>query len=165
MLDKIKFDRSLTALLIFKNVKENEDLTKMLYSMMKDDFTDEEFGNMCLEICKTEELYNKYPDPKLFYDRKKEKQADVLIEEGTFFLDDTIPEYRAVIDDLSTDQRDKICLDVWNWLMETNRGKMVSKQFIIDRLIQFRPPKREEFMGLTEIKKLLSDHENKKTTI
>lgn len=165
MLTKTCFDRCMNALLSFAEVSIDSEKNKAFYNLMKNDFEDKEFSCMCEDICKTEILYGRYPAPKLFYDRKKTNQADILIEEGTFFLDDTIPEYRAVIDDLSTDQRDKICLDVWNWLMETNRGKMVSKQFIIDRLIQFRPPKREEFISLTEIKKLLSDHENEKTAI
>lgn len=165
MLTKTCFDRCMNALLSFAEVSIDSEKNKAFYNLMKNDFEDKEFSCMCEDICKTELLYGRYPAPKLFYDRKKEKQSDVLIEEGTFFLDDTIPEYRAVLEDLSQETRDKICLDVWNWLMETNRGKMVSKQFIIDRLIQFRPPKREEFVGLTEIKKLLSDHEKEKTAI
>ena len=165
MLTKTCFDRCMNALLSFAEVPIDSEKNKAFYNLMKNDFEDKEFSCMCEDICKTELLYGRYPAPKLFYDRKKGNKEDVLIEEGIFFLDDTFPEYRAVLEDLSPENRDKICLDVWNWLMETNRGKMVSKQFIIDRLIQFKPKPKEDIVGLSEIKQLLEDHEKEKKVI
>ena len=158
-MDKTKFKKSLFALLYIKGVEENEFQTNILFNLIKDDFTDEEFGNMCVEICKTEELYNKYPDPKLFYDRKKDSKKTILIEEGTFFLDDTIPQYRAVLEHLSQADRDKVCLSVWNWLMANKRNELVSEEFIIDRLKQFSPVVNiSDYPTLTEMKKLLADN-------
>lgn len=163
MLTKTCFDRCMNTLLAFAEVAIDSEKNKAFYNLMKKDFEDVEFSAMCEDICKTELLYGRYPAPKLFYDRKKKNQAEILIEEGTFYLDDTFPEYRAVLEDLSTDKRDKICLDVWNWLMETHRGEMVSKQFIIDRLKQFRPQQRQDdYPTLSEIKKLIDDHNNTK---
>jgi len=158
-MNRTKFDESITALLYFKNVPVSETHTSFLFNMMKDDFTDDEFQEMCMDICKSEELYNKYPDPKLFYDRKKTAKETILIEEGSFYLDDTMPQYRAVIADLDQDTRDRICNGVWKWLIDNKRGELVSEQFIIERLKQFRPtPTEDEPMTLTEIKKLITDH-------
>lgn len=145
MLDRKNFDKNMSILLTFKNVKANDAATAFFYNLVKDDFTDEEFGQMCVDICKTEDLYNKYPDPKLFYDRKKEAQQTILIEAGSFYVDDSIPQYRAVLEDLSQEKRDEICESVWNWLIKNKRGEMVSEQFIIDRLKQFRPIEQEHF--------------------
>lgn len=158
-MDKTKFKKSLFALLYIKGVEENEFQTNILFNLIKDDFTDEEFGDMCVDICKTEELYNKYPDPKLFYDRKKDAKKTILIEEGTFFLDDTMPQYKAVLEHLSQSDRDKVCESVWNWLMANKRNELVSEEFIIDRLKQFSPTSNiSDYPTLTEMKKLLADN-------
>ena len=139
MLNRNTFDKNMSMLLMFKNIKANKQQNDFFYNLLKDEFTDEEFANTCVDICKTEELYNKYPDPKLFYDRKKEKQKTILIEEGAFYIDDTMPQYKAVIADLTQDTRDDICTKVWNWLVNNKRGELVNESFIIERLIQFRP--------------------------
>lgn len=139
------FEKSLLALLYFKGVKNDQHHTDFLYNLMKNDFTDEEFQAMCGDICKTEDLFGKYPDPKIFYDRKKTAQANILIEEGSFYLDDTMPQYRAVIEDLSQEKRDEICENVFNWLIKNKRGELVSEQFIVERLKQFRPFQMEHF--------------------
>ncbi len=143
MIDKKVFDKSMSALLYFKGVKFDQNHTDFMYNLMKNDFSDDEFRAMCGDICKTEDLYSKYPDPKLFYDRKKSAQQTILIEEGSFYVDDTMPQYKAVLEDLSQEKRDEVCLNVWNWLYKNRRGEMVSEQFIIDRLKQFRPEKFE----------------------
>lgn len=167
MLTKICFDRCMNTLLAFAEVPIDSEKNKAFYALMKDDFEDKEFGEIAKDICKTELLYGKYPAPKLFYDRKQEKNKTILIEKGSFFIDDTIPQYRAVLEDLDEEKRNKVCENVWYWLYNNKRGELVSEQFIIDRLKQFRPEpvEYEEYPTLTEIKKLISDHEAKKTTI
>lgn len=161
MLTKVCFDRCMNTLLAFAEVKISQEKNKAFYSLMKNDFSDDEFRTISEDICKTELMYGKYPAPKLFYDRKKETSKTILIEEGTFYLDDTIPKYRAVIADLDTEKRDKVCLAVWEWLIQNKRGELVSEEFIVDRLKQFRPqPRGEEPITLTEIKKLIADHNN-----
>ena len=69
-MDKVIFDRALNSLLALKDVPANKDKSASYFKMMKDDFTNEEFDGICRDICKTEKLYNKYPDICLFYQRK-----------------------------------------------------------------------------------------------
>lgn len=147
------FDESLTALLYFKNIPVSETHTEYLFNMMKDDFTDDEFRGMCMDICKTEELYNKYPDPKLFYDRKKESQKTILVEYGSFFLDDTMTEYKEHLIGVSDEQQQAIA----EWIMKNKRGEMVSTQWVIDRIKQFTHKEEQaEAITLSEIKKLIA---------
>lgn len=75
---------------------------------------------------------------------KKEEQKMIYIDDGMFYIDDTMPQYRQVIDDLDPPIRDCICERVYNWLIQNRRCDMVSEQFIIERLVQFRPfPKKK----------------------
>lgn len=145
MLDRKKYDKNMSILLTFKNVKTNNAANEFFYNLVKNDFTDEEFGKMCVDICKTEDLYNKYPDPKLFYDRKKASEENILVEVGTFYLDETIPEYKEAFAGLSFDEADKLGTAVWNWIMKNKRGEMISKQFVVDRIKQFRPTPVERY--------------------
>lgn len=159
MLTLNTFNKNISSLLYFAEVPVDEVKNAFLYKLLKDDFDDKEFGEICVDICKTEELYGKYPSPKMFYSRKEEKGKKILIEEGAFYLDDTMPQYRAVIADLDQDKRDVVCNSVWKWLIDNKRGELVSEQFIIERLKQFRPtPTEEEPITLTEIKKLIANH-------
>lgn len=159
MLDRKTFDKNMSILLTFKNVKSNDVANNFFYNLVKNDFTDTEFGDMCVDICKTEELYNKYPDPKMFYDRKQQSQKTILCEVGSLFVDDTFPQYRSVLEDLDQDTRDDVCNRVGQWLLENKRGEMVSEDFIVDRLKQFRPQKEQcDYPTLTEIKKLIAEH-------
>ena len=159
MLTKACFDRCMNTLLTFADVMAEPDKNKAFYALMKNDFTDEQFGKICEDICKTELLYGRYPAPKLFYDRKENTQEQILCEIGTLFVDDTFPEYMTVLSDLDQSTRDDVCNNVGNWLLENKRGEFVSKDFIIERLKQFRPHRdEEEPITLTEIKNLISSH-------
>ena len=76
---------------------------------------------------------------------KNVEEKMIYIDEGMFYIDDTMPQYRQVIDDLDPTIRDGICERVYNWLIQNRRCDMVSEQFIIERLIQFRPfPKKNK---------------------
>jgi len=159
MLTLNTFNKNISSLLYFAEVPVDEVKNAFLYKLLKDDFDDKEFGEICVDICKTEELYGRYPSPKMFYSRKEEKGKKILIEEGVFYLDDTMPQYRAVISDLDQDKRDVVCNSVWKWLIDNKRGEFVSEQFIVERLKQFRPTQKEdEPITLTEIKKLIAEH-------
>lgn len=159
MLTKACFDRCMNTLLTFADVMAEPEKNKAFYALMKNDFTDEQFGKICEDICKTELLYGRYPAPKLFYDRKDSSSANILIEEGSFYIDDTMPQYMAVLSDLEQETRDRICNSVWNWLVANKRGEMVTEEFIVERLKQFRPyQEEEEPITLTEIKSLIASH-------
>ncbi len=157
-MDFEKFDKNLSALLYFKRVKSNEIATKYLFNLMTNDFTDEEFEKMCLDICKTEDLYGRYPDPKLFYSRKIESEKTILIEEGLFFLDDTMPEYKEYLQGFSDDEM----LKVWKWIYDKKKGQMVSQNWIIERIKQFsnHKPAVRAIPTLSEIKGLLEERKN-----
>lgn len=160
MLDKKQFEKNLSVLLVFKNVKENKMATDLLYNLLKNDFEDTEFGEFCADICKTEDLFNKYPDPRLFYDRKKQKENCILVEAGAFYIDETDPEYKESlrgIEDRS--EQWKLCDAVWDWVYKNKRGELISKRFIADRLRQFNPfyDKQEKPLELDEnVTKLLT---------
>lgn len=78
-MEKISFNRALNALLAFKDIPVDRDKNEKFFELMKNDFSDEEFNAICGDICKTENLYNKYPDPYLFYQRKpKINNSDIL---------------------------------------------------------------------------------------
>lgn len=79
MMNQLCFNRSLNALLAFKDIPLDEDKNSKYFKLMMNDFTDEEFSRICGDICKTEILYNKYPDPVLFYNRKPKKSPNVQI--------------------------------------------------------------------------------------
>lgn len=145
MLDKKLFLKCFNTLLLFGSIEPEKQRTEMYYQLMANDFEDKEFSSICGDICKSEHLFGKYPDPKMFYDRKKTAQQNILVEEGAFFIDDTMPQYMAVLEDLSQEKRDEICVNVWKWLMKNRRGEMVSEQFIVDRLKQFRPQEQDDF--------------------
>lgn len=163
MLTLNTFNKNISSLLYFAEVPVDEIKNNFLYNLLKNDFEDNEFGEICVDICKTEELYGKYPSPKMFYSRKEEKGKKILIEEGAFYVDDTMPQYMAVISDLDQDTRDRICNSVWQWLIDNKRGELVSEQFIIERLKQFRPQQgQDDYPTLSEIKKLIDDHNNTK---
>lgn len=149
------FDKSLSTLLYFKGVQFDKQHTNFLYNLLKDDFTDKEFCAMCMDICKTEDLYGKYPDPKLFYNRKKKGSEMILIEEGIFFLDDTIPDYQPFL----TGMTDKEVEGLWKWIVKNKRGEIVSKNWIIERIKQFNyhtnQPQIEEWPTL---KAMIENH-------
>jgi len=84
MLNKKLFYNNLDALLFTKDIKIDAKKSEMLFKIMENDFTDKEFADACINIAKTECLYNKYPDPKLFYDRQDKISQDeerVLIKQ------------------------------------------------------------------------------------
>lgn len=140
-MDKQQYIKSLTALLYFKNVPLNEKHNDFLFNLLKDDFTNEQFNDICMDICKTEELFNKYPDPKLFYDRKQpDKSNMVLIVQGQFYLDDSMPEYKQYLIGSTDDEQERI----WKWIMDNKYGQEVSKDWIIERIKQFRKPVQQE---------------------
>ena len=143
-MDKQQYIKSLTALLYFKNVPLNEKHNEFLFNLLKDDFTNEQFNDICMDICKTEELFNKYPDPKLFYDRKpKDKSNMVMIVEGQFYLDDSMPEYKEYLKGTTDEEQ----LRIWKWIVDNKYGQEVSKDWIIERIIQFRKPKETEWLS------------------
>ena len=88
MLNKEKFIKSLNALLVFCQIDVDEVKTNNYYNLMANDFNDDEFTVICGDICKTENLYNKYPQPKLFYDRKpKIGTKDKMTEDLQKFIE------------------------------------------------------------------------------
>lgn len=140
-MDKKQYIKSLTTLLYFKNVPTNEKHTEFLFNLLKNDFTNEEFNKACEDICKREELYNKYPDPKLFYDRKQKNEPDMVsIVEGMFYLDDTMPEYKPYLEGMTDNEVHR----VWKWIMDNKYGQDVTREWVIERIKQFKKPRIEK---------------------
>lgn len=138
MLNFSKFDKLISTIIYFGNIQYSKTMTEHLYNLMKNDFTDDEMKAICEDICKHEELYGKYPSPKMFYDRKQpDKSKMVTIIEGQFFIDDTIPEYKPYLIGMS----DEDIESVWKWILNNKYGQEVSKDWIVERIIQFRSPK------------------------
>ena len=141
MLSKVCFDRCMNTLLTFCEVGIDKEKNRVFYELMKNDFEDVEFSCIAENICKTELLYGKYPAPKMFYDRKQtDKSNMVLIVEGQFYLDDSIPEYKPYLIGSSDEEQ----LRIWKWIFENKYGQEVSKDWIIERIKQFRKPVVEE---------------------
>lgn len=80
MLTETFFNKTFNALLTFKDIPVDKVKSDKFYQLMKNDFTDQEFGAICGDICKTEKLYNRYPDPCLFYQRKPKPNAETVLE-------------------------------------------------------------------------------------
>ena len=137
MLNYNKFDKYISTILYFGNTPYSKTMTEHLYNLMKNDFTDDEMKVICEDICKREELFGKYPSPKMFYDRKpKDKSNMVLIVEGSFYLDDSMPEYKPYLIGSSDEEQ----LRIWKWIFDNKYGQEVSKDWIIERIKQFRKP-------------------------
>lgn len=144
MLTKVCFDRCMNTLLIFGDVPVDKEKSMLFYNLMKNDFNDKEFSIISENICKTETLYGKYPTPKMFYDRKPKDKSDmVLIIEGSFYIDDTMPEYKPYLIGMSDEDVER----VWKWIIDNKYGEEVSKDWIIERIIQFRKPKEVELLS------------------
>ena len=80
MMNKQYFDRSLNSLLTLKDIAVDKAKNVKYFELMKNDFSDAEFSAICCEICKTENLYGKYPDPCLFYQRKPKNTPKAELE-------------------------------------------------------------------------------------
>lgn len=78
MITPICFNKCMNTLLTFASVSVDENKNRAWYQLMKNDFTDSEFSRICNDICKTESLYGRYPDPKLFYSRYDEYKDPVV---------------------------------------------------------------------------------------
>jgi hypothetical protein len=70
MLNEQIFDECFSALLTLKQIPVDQKTSRMFYQLFKNHFSDGEFKKICGEICREATVYNKYPDPKLFYDKK-----------------------------------------------------------------------------------------------
>jgi len=70
-MDKDRFKRNIIGLIQMKNLAVDEGYVQDLYTTIKNDFSDEQFEHACQEVLKHEGLYNKQPDPQLFYKYKK----------------------------------------------------------------------------------------------
>ena len=76
MISQEVFTKHLVTLLTFKQVDICKIHNDALYGLLKADFTDLEFMEACERITKQKNLYNKYPDPSLFYENKKQKKPE-----------------------------------------------------------------------------------------
>lgn len=139
MLRKEVFEKCMWTLLQFHGIEANEDRQKMFFNLLKNDFEDEEFMEICGKICREENLFGKYPTPPMFYSRK-EPQNQVLIVEGQFYLDDTIPEYKPYLAGVSDEEQERI----WKWIFHNKYGEMVSKDWIIERIKQFTSERQKQ---------------------
>jgi len=158
MLTKACFDKCMNILLAFAEVQISKEKNCAFYTLMKNDFSDSEFGNICEDICKTELLYGRYPAPKLFYDRKKTKEQTVLIREGSFYIDsgeNYLPMFKDKIDSMSEDSKERCLI----WLLNNKGGEEVELSFVEKMIDKFYRPKYNdnsvEYSG--NVKELVSD--------
>lgn len=92
--------------------------------------------------------YDKHKD-NLLKDKDKDKdnsrpvdnvdnffEKKVLIEEGKFHIDETMPEYKDLLWDRM--DRDDISLRVWKWIMSKYEGKEVKISFIRSLIEKFK---------------------------
>ena len=70
MMGKKKFLKSLSLVLDSNGININSGNPVAMYNLMCEDFTDDEFKQICEIVAKEEELYGKYPIPNMFYKRK-----------------------------------------------------------------------------------------------
>lgn len=154
------FQKNISFLLYFKGVKEDKDKTRFFYNLLKNDFENEEFSKACSFICKEKDLFGKYPDPKLFYDWKKQNEPEVLIEEGIFFLDNTMPEYAEHLDGCS----DEEATAIWKWIFKNKQGQEVSTDWIISVIKKFRAQKEEKVQlpNYSDVVKMIEKHKEEK---
>jgi len=151
MLDFKKFDKLISTIVYFGNIQYSKTMTENLYNLMKNDFSDDEMKIICEDICKHEDLFGKYPIPKMFYDRKKQdKNNTVLIIEGQFYLDDSMPEYKDYLIGTTDEEQ----LRIWKWIFDNKYGQEVSKDWIIERIKQFRKPSEQNKIENNGIKML-----------
>lgn len=140
MLTKACFDKCMNILLAFAEVQINKEKNSAFYALMKNDFSDNEFGKICEDICKTELLYGRYPAPKLFYDRKWHKEQTVLVREGTFYIDSGegyLPMFKDKIDSMSEKSKERCLL----WFLNNKCGEEVELSFVEKMLDKFYQPK------------------------
>jgi hypothetical protein len=71
MLDNRIFMTKIFQIAELKSLQVPDKYAKSLYELIKNDFNDEEFVNVCDHILKHEDLYNKMPEPKHFYKRRE----------------------------------------------------------------------------------------------
>lgn len=62
-----------------------------------------------------------------------EQTDGVLVEQGKFFIDDTMPEYHEVCKNLTDDEQER----AWKWIMEHFEGRKVSVDFVNSILKKF----------------------------
>lgn len=137
-MDFKSFEKSLEMLVYLNGAKIEKHKNKLFFEVMKDEFSDFEFAEICKDICKTEDLYGKYPTLKMFYDRKEpDPSTSVLIVQGQFYIDDTMPEYRPYLQGMT----DKEIEDVWKWIYNAKYGETVEKKWIIDIIKKFNANK------------------------
>lgn len=145
MLNKKMFERNLSALLLFKGVKQIPQMDEMLYNLIKNDFTDEQFGNRCIEICKTKELYNKYPDPKLFYENTPKEDTNVLVCLETGHLD-VSDEANECITNMSNSQYNAMI----DWIKRNINGKFMKKSKLSEIVIGFATNESQQRVEYSE---------------
>ena len=62
-----------------------------------------------------------------------EQTDGVLVEQGKFFIDDTMPEYHEACKNLTDDEQER----AWKWIMEHFEGKRLTVDFINNVLKKF----------------------------
>ena len=140
MLSLKEFNKNISSLLYFSEVPVDEVKNNFLYNLLKNDFEDDEFAEVCVDICKKEEFYGRYPAPKLFYDRKKTKEKTILIREGSFYIDsgeNYLPMFKDKIDSMSERSKEQCLI----WFLNNKCGEEVELSFIGKMIDKFYQPK------------------------
>lgn len=82
------FKTALMGMIQLKGLEVSESYVDDLWGLIKNDFTDEEFQYACAQIIKNDSLYNKQPDPQLFYKyRNRPTEHDIMLSAKNNFLE------------------------------------------------------------------------------
>ena len=86
--------------------------------------------NPTLKLQEKKRKENKKQDIK--ENLRKEKR--VLVEEGQFYIDDTMPEYKDVLKGMNQQDVERC----WKWIFDNFYGKQVDVSWVKDRIQQFK---------------------------
>ncbi len=94
MLCKKIFMRDYTMMLTAKGIALDKTAAMLTYEAFKNDFTDEQFSALCIQIFKTENFYGRVPDASIFSKYIASKTDDFIakcyayLESGYISVDD-----------------------------------------------------------------------------
>jgi hypothetical protein len=115
-----------------KSLQVPDKYAKSLYELIKDDFDDGEFVNICDYILKHEDLYNKMPEPKHFYKHKENntKLSQNQNEELNLFFTFSPAQERELIGYPKTKMYAKKSKELFNITDKTLNSMLVAKESI-----------------------------------
>lgn len=88
------------------------------------------------ENTRKENIYNNINNNRPVDNVDNCSEKKVLIEEGKFHIDETMPEYKDLLCNMGN--CDELCVRVWKWVMSKYEGKEVKISFIRSLIEKFK---------------------------